>query len=92
MRFFVWVDFQYEMIALFLGVIFLILGYMAWTSYPGRRAAGTKAKPGEEGGHEGGGGYSYENMPLPPFLIFIYVGIASWSVSYFIFMWLSKGR
>ena len=92
MRFFVWVDFQFEMIALFLGAVFLILTYLAWASYPRNRAAGTKAKSGQEGAHEGETGFSYENMPVPPFLILIYIGFALLTVSYFIFMWASKGR
>ena len=48
MRFFVWVDFQYEMIALFLGAISLIMVYLAWASLPekthSQNRAGTRGK------------------------------------------------
>ena len=90
MRFFVWVDFRYEMIALFLGGVFLILVYLAWTSYPKNRAVGQTVKAGEESGYEVDAGNKH--MPAPPFLILIIVGIASWAVSFFIYMWATRGR
>jgi len=92
MRFFVWLDFQYEMAALFLGAVSVILAYAAWASYPRRRMARTmeemkgKSEQGPERGHH------EEKTPVGPFLIYIYLLIGAWTVSYLIFVWANGSR
>jgi hypothetical protein len=83
MRFFVWLDFQYEMIALFLGAVSLIAVYLAWASYPGRRIARTEQE--HESGH-------HPEKPLGPFLILTYLIIVSCSIGYLIYVWASGSR
>jgi len=92
MRYFVWVDFQYQMAALFLGLIALILVYIAWASYPKRRQVRTPEELDERGEHEIQIGHDPEKNPIAPFLIFIYAGITVWSISYVIYMWTSAGN
>jgi hypothetical protein len=86
MRFFIWVDFQYEMMALFLGAISLIMVYLAWASYPRRRAARTEQELEQRRGDDP------EKNPIAPFLIYTYLLIAAWSVSYLIYVWANGSR
>ncbi len=90
MRFFVWLDFQYEMIALFLGAISLIMVYLAWAGYPRRRAARTEQELEQKGHRESG--HRPEKNPIVPFLIYTYLLIAAWSFSYLIFVWANGSR
>lgn len=92
MRFFVWLDFQYLMLALFIGLISLILVYIAWASYPHRRIPRTQEELDERRGHEMQLGHDPEGIPIAPFLIFIYVGIAAWSVLYMVYIWASSSK
>jgi len=92
MRFFVWPDFQYEMIALFLGAISLILVYLAWASYPKRRTAETMEESEEKGSREGESEHHPEKNPIAPFLIYVYLLIGAWSLSYLIFVWANGSR
>ena len=92
MRFFVWVDFQYEMIALFLGAISLIMVYLAWASYPRRRIARTEAELEERRYHERESGHHLEKNPIAPFLIYTYFIIAAWSFFYLIYVWANGSR
>lgn len=89
MRFFVWVDFQYEVLALFIGLVSLILVYIAWASYPKRRYSRTQEELEERRGHELQTGHNVEKNPIAPFLIFTYVIIAFWSFFYMIYIWAS---
>ncbi len=92
MRFFIWVDFKYEIAALFLGAISIILTYLAWASYPRRRIARTAEELTERGMHERSSGHHLEKNPIAPFLIYIYLIIVSWSVAYLIYVWASGSR
>lgn len=92
MRFFVWLDFQYEMIALFLGAVSLIMVYAAWAGYPRRRTAGTEEELEQRSGHERGSGHHPDKNPTGPFLIYTYLLIAAWSFSYLIFVWANGSR
>lgn len=92
MRFFVWPDFQYDMIALFLGAISLILVYLAWASYPQRRIARTVEELEERRRHESESGHHSEKKPVTPFLVCVYLLIAAWSFSYLIFVWANGSR
>jgi hypothetical protein len=92
MRFFVWLDFQYEMIALFLGAISLIMVYIAWAGYPRRRIARTERELEERGDHERESGHHPGKNPVTPFLIYTYLLIASTSIAYLIYVWASGSR
>jgi len=92
MRFFVWLDFQYEMIALFLGVISLIMVYAAWAGYQKRRIAGTEEEHEEPRRHEPGTARHPDKNPIGPFLIYTYLLIAAWSFSYLIYVWANGSR
>jgi len=92
MRFFVWPDFQFEMIALFLGGISLILVYVAWSSYPRRRIARTMEELEERKYQERESAEHREKNPVAPFLIFTYLLVAAWSLSYLIFVWANGSR
>ncbi|SPF50900.1 hypothetical protein SBDP1_90058 [Syntrophobacter sp. SbD1] len=92
MRFFVWPDFQFEMIALFLGAISLIMVYLAWASYPRRRVARTMDELEQRRYHERESGHHLGKNPIAPFLILTYLLIASWSVAYLIYVWANGSR
>ncbi|MFZ2448192.1 MAG: hypothetical protein WAW37_17685 [Syntrophobacteraceae bacterium] len=92
MRFFDWIDFQFEMIALFLGLVSLIMVYLAWASYPWRSRAGTPEEMDDQATHEMLTGHDTEKNPIAPFLIFTYIGIALCWVSYVIYYWASAGN
>ncbi len=92
MRFFVWPDFQFAMMALFLGAISLIMVYLAWAGYPRRRAARTMDDLKQRRRHERESGHHLEKNPVSPFLILTYLLIASWSVAYLIFVWANGSR
>ena len=88
MRFFSLLDFQHWVLALFLGLTAAILVYLAFGSYPRRRAQGppgTEAEAPHAAGdtgdlHEGG-----EN-PVPTLLMVIYLGFLAVAVSYVFFV------
>jgi hypothetical protein len=90
MRFFVWPDFQYDMIALFLGAISLILVYLAWAGYPQRRIARTMGELEERRRSESE--HHPEKNRITPFLVCTYLLIAAWSFSYLIFVWANGSR
>ena len=92
MRFFVWLDFQYEMIALFLGGISLIMVYAAWAGYRRRRTAGTEQELDQTVPREPGSGHHTDKGPIGPFLIYTYLLIAAWAFSYLIFVWANGSR
>ena len=92
MRFFVWLDFQYEMIALFLGGISLIMVYAAWAGYRRRRTAGTEQELEERSRREPESGHHADKNPIGPFLIYIYLLIAAWSLCYLIYVWANGSR
>ncbi len=92
MRYFVWVDFQYIMVALFVGLIALIMTYLAWASYPKSRVLRTEEQLEERRGHEREVAHDHEKTPIAPFLIYLYVGIVVWSVCYMVYVWASASK
>lgn len=90
MRFFVWLDFKYEMLALFLGAVSLIMAYAAWAGYPRRRAARTEQELEQTGRRESG--HRRDENPMGPFIIYTYLLIAAWSFSYLIYVWANGSR
>jgi hypothetical protein len=78
MRFFPLLDFQYAMLLIFLGLIALVLIYVAFSSYdflPRKRGE-------KEEVEEYPGGIQASNKPIPLILIFVYAGLAIWAVAY----------
>ena len=92
MRFFVWPDFQFAMMALFLGGISLILVYLAWSSYPRRRIARTMDELEEGKYHGPESGQHPEKNPIAPFLLYTYLLVGAWAFSYLIFVWANGSR
>jgi hypothetical protein len=92
MRYFVWVDFQFEMLAIFLGLVALILVYLAWAGYPQRRREMTPEQIPERSGHELKTGHDMEKNPIAPFLVLIYIIIPIWSLLYFVYYWATGSR
>lgn len=78
-------DFQDWVLALFLGLVALVLVYMAWGSYPFRRAERSQEELKELLGHEIEAGLSPRSNPLAPFLWFIYGGLFLWAVAYIVY-------
>ena len=78
MRFFPLLDFQYAMLLIFLGLIALVLIYVAFRTYDFLPA---KREKGEED-VEYPGGIRASNNPIPLILIFLYAGLAIWAVAY----------
>ncbi len=92
MRFFVWLDFQYEMIALFVGGISLIMVYAAWAGYRTRRTAGTEQQLDQTVPREPGRANHTDEGPVGPFLTCTFLLIAAWAFSYLIFVWANGSR
>ena len=78
MRFFQLLDFQYMVLALFFGLLGLILAYIAWAGYADRPPDERE----EEQGLEVAGGREVKQNPAPPLLIFVYVGVTLWALAY----------
>ena len=78
MRFFPLLDFQYMVLALFLGVIGVLLVYVAWAGYS--YSSRKEEEPIEQ--FEIGTDHEVTKKPVPPFLILVYVGITIWALAY----------
>jgi hypothetical protein len=74
MRYFQLLDFQNTVLLIFLGLTFLILAYLAF-GYPDRKGEQEALEEFPDGIKEGNG-------PLPPLLIFLYLGFAVWAIAY----------
>jgi hypothetical protein len=78
MRFFDLLDFQYLVLAIFLGLIAVILIYLGFQSYS---LSQKKKKEVEEEFPEG---IRVQDHPVPPFIIFVVIGFILWAVVYVI--------
>ncbi len=92
MRYFGWVDMQYELLALFLGAVALILVYLAWGSYPKRRIFRSLDELQEMRGHERQPDLDAGENPIAPFTAFLYVLIPLWSFFYVVYIWASASK
>jgi len=79
LRFFALLDFRYYVLAVFLGLITVLIIYISF-----------KRTPAEE--EEDRGDFmelpeepSVAQHPIPPILLFIYIGVVIWSILYVIF-------
>jgi len=83
MRYFALLDFQHMVLALFLGVGFVILLYAGWMGYSDREpedSEGEKEAVWDETKIMG-----HSHNPMSPLLIFVYAGAVLWAVAYAIF-------
>jgi len=87
MQYFPLVDLQHWMLAIFLGLVSLILVYLAFGSHPGRQ----KDAEGERGERDILFGGEPEKNPIAPILIFVYVGVIVFAVAYLILAGLKAG-
>ena len=77
-RFFPLLDFQYMVLAFFLGLLGLILVYVAWAGYSDRGVDEEE----ETEGFEVAGEHEVKTNPVAPFLIFVFVGVTLWAIAY----------
>ena len=81
MQFFPLVDFQHWVLAIFWGVVFLILIYLAFGSH-GRRAEGSAERDEREFLF----GEEPEKKAMPPLLIGVFLGAGFFALGYFIWI------
>ncbi len=88
MRFFAVLDYQHEILAVFLGVVVAVLIYLAFRSY-----YFTRQREDEESQRD----FEYPdeihgvNHPVPPFLLFLIFGFIVWFLIYVIFFGIRGG-
>jgi multisubunit Na+/H+ antiporter MnhB subunit len=80
MQYFPLVDLQHWMLAIFLGLVSLILVYLAFGSHPSRK----KSAEGERPERDILFGEEAEKNPIAPILIFVYVGVIVFAVAYLV--------
>jgi len=88
MRFFFLHDFQHWLLAVFLGLVLAILIYVAFRSYgysAGRAGFRPRKVVDYPDGLKGG------DFPVPPFIIFLCLGILVWAICYVIFIGIYHG-
>jgi hypothetical protein len=76
--------FQEMILAFFLGLGAFVLLYLAWGSYPEDRPEGMKKKLEKQDAGESVEVPQGADNPVPPFLLFIYFGLAVWILAYLI--------
>ena len=86
MRFFSVLDSQYAMLSLFLGLIILILVYIAFGGYvfPTRKGRRHEIEEYPEG-------IRAQNGPLPLLLFFIYLSFFIWAIGYVVVIGIRGG-
>ncbi len=82
MRFFDVLDFQYLILTVFLGIVSLLLIYLSLRSYS--FSWKERPKSGEDE-HEYPGGLRIGTHPIPPLLLFVFIGFGVWLFIYVIF-------
>jgi len=87
MQYFPLVDLQHWMLAIFLGLVSLILVYLAFGSHPSRE----KSLEREQRERDLLFGEETEKNPMAPILIFVYVGVVVFAILYLILIGLRGG-
>ena len=87
MQYFPLVDLQHWMLAIFIGLVSLILVYLAFGSHASRE----RSVEGERTERDILFGEEAEKNPIAPILIFVYVGAAVSAVAYLIIIGLRGG-
>jgi hypothetical protein len=91
MQYFPLLDFQHMVLAFFLGMGFVILLYIALSSYKRTREGMSEEELGRLERGELAEAHDPEGNRIAPVLIFIYLGVILWSVSYFIVVGIKGG-
>jgi hypothetical protein len=86
MLFFPLIPLQEMILTFSLGLGLFILLYVAWNSYPRRLGNGSTEEDHTLQASDPLDVHEAANNPIPPFLIFVYVGVAFWMVAYLIFI------
>jgi hypothetical protein len=76
--------FQEMILAFFLGLGTFVLICLAWGSYPKDRLKGTEKEVKEEDILKSVDEPQPGHNPVPPFLLFIYIGLTVWILGYLI--------
>jgi hypothetical protein len=76
--------FQEMILAFFLGLGTFVLIYLAWGTYPEDRPEGMEKELEKQGTRESVEVPQPADNPVPPFLLFIYFGLAVWILAYLI--------
>ena len=90
MRFFAIPDFQHEILAVFLGLVTVLLIYLALRSYRYSRERKDEKGAGEEEFYESIG-VRIKNHPVPPFLLFVILGFIIWFFFYVVIFGVKGG-
>ena len=88
MRIFSLLDYQHWLLSVFLGLILAVLVYLAFRSY-GYASERDDGKAKEEFHYPDG--LEGRNFPVPPFLLFLYIGFIFWMIFYVIFIGILHG-
>jgi hypothetical protein len=91
MQYFPLLNFQQMVLAFFLGIGFVILLYIAFCSYNRTRAETTEEELDRLVKGELAEAHDPEGSRIAPVLIFIYLGVIVWSISYFIVVGIKGG-
>ena len=86
MRLFALLDLQHLILGIFLGLICAILIYLGF-----RSARYTRPNKNEERETGYPDGLEIENHPVPPLLLFLFLGFIAWFIFYVIFFGLKRG-
>ena len=86
MRLFTLLDMQHLILGIFLGAICAILIYLGFRSV---RYTRTNKHAERETGYPDG--LEIENHPVPPLLLFLFLGFVVWFIFYVIFFGLGRG-
>ena len=84
MQYFPLLNFQHMVLAFFLGIGFVILFYIALSSYKKTREGMSEEELGRLERGELAEAHDPEGGGIAPVLFFIYLGVIVWCVSYFI--------
>ncbi len=90
MRFFAVLDFQHEILAVFLGLVCALLIYLALRSFRYSQEKKEEKGAGKEEFYESIG-VRIKNHPVPPFLLFVILGFMIWFFFYVIIFGLKGG-
>ncbi len=88
MRFFFLQDYQHWLLAVFLGLVLVILVYLAFRSY-GYSSERADERAKQEFHYPDG--LTGVNFPTPPFILFLYLGFVIWAICYVIFIGIFQG-
>ena len=89
MRLFSLLDFQYFILAFFLGLISVLLVYLGFKGWVSQEKGAVEEEG--EGRIEYPEGLREAKHPIPPLLLFVYIGVAVWAVAYAILIGIFGG-